>query len=222
MPGTTSPNNLVYPIAGDSASPRVAVTQLADSVQQALDTIRASTDRVVNYYGLAASIGAISPAPKDGDTYQESDGAKRRFIRLDGTWRQVNAITRRSRTSALNFIPTPTTVDFATAETAPSVIDFSYSAGTFTATAPGRFRVHAQFLFPAGASAHGTSAVLYHNAARIAAGDVITSTLGGVTSHVIREVELVTGDTIRIQGAASGTVPISAASSDSFIEIVRL
>lgn len=38
------------------------------------------------YYGLAANIGSVTPAPKDGDEYQESDGDKRRWIRVGGVW----------------------------------------------------------------------------------------------------------------------------------------
>src|SRR6478735_8690853 len=81
MPGTTTPDGLIYPVVGDIASPRAAITQLADSVQDALDVIHANADRVTNYWGPAASKPATA---KVGDTYQESDSGKRLW-NYDGT-----------------------------------------------------------------------------------------------------------------------------------------
>lgn len=43
MPGFTSPDNLIYPVVGDNASPRVAIQQLADSTQTALNGITQDT-----------------------------------------------------------------------------------------------------------------------------------------------------------------------------------
>ena len=38
------------------------------------------------WYGPAAQIGTLPDSPKDGDTYQESDGSKRRWLRVAGVW----------------------------------------------------------------------------------------------------------------------------------------
>jgi hypothetical protein len=83
MPGMTSPDNLVYPIVGDSASPRVAITQLADSAQDALDRIHdLDNTRNVHFYGPAAEMSSTidGVVAKLGDTYQETDGDKRLMI----------------------------------------------------------------------------------------------------------------------------------------------
>lgn len=84
MPGQTSPDDLVFPLIGDNASPRVAITQLADSVQAALNDIHAGADRQVDFYGPTAAL--TSTAPKQGDTYRESDSLKRLWIYDGANW----------------------------------------------------------------------------------------------------------------------------------------
>ena len=83
MPNTTSPDNLVYPIVGDNASPRVGITQLADSVQAALDGIHdLDTKRNISFYGPSAEMSSTidGVVVKLGDTYQETDGDQRLMV----------------------------------------------------------------------------------------------------------------------------------------------
>lgn len=86
MPGSTTPDNIYYPVIGDVAGPRLQMTALADSVQAALSGLRLydRPDRVTNFLGAAADIGTVTP--KDGDTYRETDGNKLLWQRTGGVW----------------------------------------------------------------------------------------------------------------------------------------
>lgn len=83
MPGLTSPDNLVYPTVGDTALPRTAITQLADSVQTALVGLRTPADRVTNYFDIATNKPLTA---KVGDTFRESDGLKRLWSYDGAAW----------------------------------------------------------------------------------------------------------------------------------------
>lgn len=95
MPSQTSPDQLVFPVTGDTMSPRTAITQLADSTQAALNNIHGglpspgqTMGRQVNFYGLVAEGPASGTVPgaKQGDTYRESDGFKRLWIYDGANW----------------------------------------------------------------------------------------------------------------------------------------
>jgi hypothetical protein len=222
MPGTTSPDDLVYPVVGDTVSPRIQIAALATSVQAALTELRTydRPDRVTDYYGPAGSIGTVTP--KNGDTYRESDSTGQRHLRVSGSWVPENSITRRSRTTALNFTTAEASIDFATAETAPTLADFSYGGGSFTTQIPGRFRVFVQVQFLTTAGNYGTSMRLQLNAVTIAQSDIVSSTGGGTTAQICRDVTLATADVLRVRSLASNTVAVNAISPATDIEIVRL
>lgn len=128
MPGTTSPDNLAYPVVGDNVSPRLQITQLATTVQTALTNLRSydNPNRVTDFYGTAANIGTVTP--KDGDTYRESDGNKLIWRRVGGVWvtneggmflLRPNSVTNGATDAAGSVVPTPGTttisMDFTTA-----------------------------------------------------------------------------------------------------------
>lgn len=95
MAGTT-PNLGLY-LAGGGSTGTWTPDEVADvdaAVNQNLVDIdtwaglvgQPTVNRSINYYGPAASIGSVSPPPKDGDTYQESDGHKILWKRVGGVW----------------------------------------------------------------------------------------------------------------------------------------
>ena len=68
---------------------RVDIDVLNDNFQKIDDwaeKIGNEFNRSFAYYGPAANIGTVTPAPKDGDTYQESDGNKILWKRVGGVW----------------------------------------------------------------------------------------------------------------------------------------
>lgn len=138
-------------------------------------------------------------------------------------WTLTGGLTRRYRASAMNLTSSQAVIDWNTADTAPSIADFTYSGGVFTAVAAGRFRIHAQVTFATTGSAVGTQIAVRVGTTDVASSDIVTSTSGGVTNHVHRDITLAAGDTVQIQGSAGSTVALAvAASRQSFVEIVRL
>ena len=93
MSETTDFLQLVKPGGGSTGlitpPDRVDIDVLNDNSQKIDDwaeKIGNNFNRSFAYYGPAANIGSVTPAPKDGDTYQESDGNKILWKRVGGAW----------------------------------------------------------------------------------------------------------------------------------------
>ena len=95
MPAFTSFLNLYKPGGGSSGLILPDEVADIDRLNQNSDLIDAwaqkvgdpASNRQVNYVGLAAAMGGtLVPPPKDGDTYQETDGNKILWKRVGGVW----------------------------------------------------------------------------------------------------------------------------------------
>lgn len=93
MTQTTSELALTLPGGGSTGlntpPDRVDIDVLNDNFKKIdlrAKDVGSQLNRSFLYYGPAANIGSVSPAPKDGDEYQESDGNKIRWVRIGGSW----------------------------------------------------------------------------------------------------------------------------------------
>lgn len=94
MPAFTSFLNLYKPGGGSTGLITPDEVVDVDRINQNSDLIDAwavkvgnESTRQVHYAGLAAAMGgALVPPPKDGDTYQETDGNKILWRRVGGVW----------------------------------------------------------------------------------------------------------------------------------------
>lgn len=181
-------------------------------------------DAYVTRVGTAQQRGQMPPGQlRTGLTWIETDTGYT-WRRTSSAWVLVDAVegvTVRHRTAALSLGGTEAVIDWNVAQRAPATADFTYNAGVFTATSGGKFRVHAQLsLGQAGAT--GMGLVLRHNTTDVAGADAVTSTAGGVTVHVFRELTMAPNDTLQLRGFAGATIPVSVSlPRQTFIEIAR-
>lgn len=90
MPAFTPNLNLYKPGGGSTGTITPDEVVDIDRINANMDLIDAAVGDPDNqnrqWYGPAAQIGTLPVSPKDGDTYQESDGSKILWKRLGGVW----------------------------------------------------------------------------------------------------------------------------------------
>lgn len=130
MAGTTPNLGLYLPGGGSTGTWTPDETADIDTLNQNFvdiddwaGEVGNASNRSRHFYGVAASIGSVTP--KDGDTYQESDGNKILWNRVGGNWK-VWEVAR------VAFTPTLTGITLGTGGT--SSVFVGVNAGVFWMT----------------------------------------------------------------------------------------